>query len=52
MGDFGTHQGKAKFDTLLKCYELLEAALADIVDGKKAHLDKLIADIMGAEGDF
>ncbi|MBY5594131.1 DUF4145 domain-containing protein [Rhizobium leguminosarum] len=52
VGDYGTHQGKAKFDTLLKCYELLEAALADIVDGKKAHLDKLIAELMGNDDDF
>lgn len=49
VGDYGTHQGQAKFDTLIKCYELLEAALADIVDGKKAHLDKLIAELMGKD---
>jgi len=52
VGDFGTHQGKAKFDTLIKCFEVLEAALADIVDGKKARLDKLVADLMDNKDDF
>lgn len=52
VGDFGTHQGKAKFDTLIKCYLLLEAALADVVDGKKAKLDKIMAEFLSKKDDF
>ena len=49
VGDFASHQGKAKFDTLIKCYELLEYALADLVDGKKDRMKKLTAELLDGD---
>ncbi|MCX5580282.1 DUF4145 domain-containing protein [Kaistia terrae] len=38
VGDYGSHQGEADAQALLDCFELLEDALAELIDQKKAML--------------
>lgn len=38
VGNYGSHEGKADDDALLDCFELLEDALAELIDEKKALL--------------
>lgn len=52
VGNYASHQGKAKFDTLIKCFEVLEEMLKDLVDGRKNRLEKLTAELSVKDGDF
>ncbi|WP_189524044.1 DUF4145 domain-containing protein [Mesorhizobium sp. M8A.F.Ca.ET.165.01.1.1] len=52
VGNYGSHQGKAKFDTLIDCFEILEEMLKDLVDGRKSRLEKMTAALLVKGGDF
>ncbi len=41
VGNYGSHSGKAKYETLIDCFEILEEVLKDLVDGRRARLDKI-----------
>jgi hypothetical protein len=51
-GNFASHSGNAKRETVLDCFELLEEVLTDLVDGKKARLDGLRLKLSTRNGDF
>lgn len=38
VGNYGSHQGQADKEALLDCFELLEDALSELIDEKKAML--------------
>ncbi|WP_164830052.1 DUF4145 domain-containing protein [Sinorhizobium medicae] len=38
VGNYGSHEGQGDMDALLDCFELLEDALAELIDEKKAML--------------
>lgn len=38
VGNYGSHSGDAKRETLLNCFEVLEGLLADLVEGRKDRL--------------
>lgn len=38
VGNYGSHKGQADIEALLDCFELLEDALAELIDNKKAVL--------------
>ena len=38
VGNYGSHEGQTDMDALLDCFELLENALAELIDEKKAIL--------------
>jgi hypothetical protein len=52
VGNYGSHQGKAKQETLLDCYELLEQVLADLVDGKRARLEGIAKKLAAQKDDL
>ncbi|ARP65495.1 hypothetical protein A9K65_020565 [Mesorhizobium sp. WSM1497] len=52
VGNFGSHQGKAKFETLINCFEILQEMLKDLVDGRKSRLEKMTAALLVKNGNF
>ncbi|MER8646769.1 DUF4145 domain-containing protein [Mesorhizobium sp. M1252] len=52
VGNYGSHAGKAKFEALIDCFELLEAVLIDLVDGRRERLDKLTAGLLDENAKF
>jgi hypothetical protein len=38
VGNYGSHEGQADKEALLDCFELLEDALSELIDEKKAML--------------
>jgi uncharacterized protein YjiS (DUF1127 family) len=50
VGNLGSHGTKLKFDTILSAYELLEDALEDLVEGKRARLDALAQKLSDKNG--
>lgn len=38
VGNYGSHSGDAKRETLLNCFEVLGGLLADLVEGRKDRL--------------
>jgi len=47
VGNIGSHEGRLKFETALDAYEILEVALEDLVDGRRARLDALKQKLSG-----
>ncbi|QKD03520.1 DUF4145 domain-containing protein [Mesorhizobium loti R88b] len=52
VGNYASHSGKAKFETLIDCFELVELIIADLVDGRQDRLDKMTARLSVKDGEF
>lgn len=50
VGNVGSHEGVADFDYVVHCFELLEAALDDLVANKKGRLSALAQTIIANKG--
>lgn len=50
VGNVGSHEGDADFDTVTKCFELLELALEDLIEGKRAELIATAKGIVARKG--
>ncbi|NEI70979.1 DUF4145 domain-containing protein [Rhizobium lusitanum] len=50
VGNFGSHEGEGETQTLLDCFEILEDALAELVDEKKAKLKVKIQSLIKSKG--
>jgi hypothetical protein len=52
VGNYGSHSGNAKFDTLIDCFEILEEVLKDLVDGRRSRLEKITERLSAKGGEF
>lgn len=52
VGNYGSHEGQAEESALLDCFELLEDALAELIDEKKAMLAAKAQNLIENKGKY
>ncbi len=50
VGNVGSHEGRQDFETIIKCFEILELALEDLVDDRRTRINENAKKLVEARG--